>query len=176
MKSLDTSPALASVPFGILLSYNEQETARWRGWFSKQTEAVLQIPAGDPSKEMGTIRDLLFHILIVEWVYAKVLRGENWENEWQKFDRTTVTGIFAVAAEAQPKLRAFADSATDAQLAKQYTVTARSGQSVAGSGRKFLTHIILHSTRHWAQIAMLLRKEGHATDWQHDFIFSDAIE
>jgi uncharacterized damage-inducible protein DinB len=176
MKSLDTSAASASVPFGILLSYNEQETARWQEWFSKQTEAVLQIPAGDPSKEMGTIRDLLFHILIVEWVYAKVLNGENWENEWQKFDRTTVTGIFAVAVEAQPKLRAFADSATAAQLAKQYTITARSGQSVAGSGRKFLTHIILHSTRHWAQIAMLVRKEGHSTDWQHDFIFSDAIE
>ena len=176
MKSLDTSPASASVPFGILLRYNEQETARWREWFSKQTEAVLQIPAGDPSKEMGTIRDLLFHILIVEWVYAKVLNGENWENEWQKFDRTTITGIFGVAAEAQPKLRAFAESANDAQLAQQYKITARSGQSVAGSGRKFLAHVVLHSTRHWAQIAMLVRKEGHSTDWQHDFIFSDAIE
>jgi uncharacterized damage-inducible protein DinB len=47
----------------------------------KQSEALLQTPAGDPSKEMGTLRDLLFHILIVEWVYAKVLSGENWENE-----------------------------------------------------------------------------------------------
>jgi len=176
MKSFDTSPASAGVPFDVLLGYTEQETARWREWLSKQPESVLQIAAGDPSKEMGTIHDLLFHILIVEWVYAKVLSGENWENEWQKFDRTTITGIFAVAAEAQPKLRAFADSATDAQLAKQYTITARSGQTVAGSGRKFLTHVALHSTRHWAQIAMLLRKEGHATDWQHDFVFSDVIE
>ena len=47
---------------------------------------------------MGTVRDLLFHILIVEWVYAKVLNGENWESEWQKFDRITLAGIFAVAA------------------------------------------------------------------------------
>lgn len=176
MKSLDTSPSSSSVSFHALLRYNEQETAHWREWFSKQPESVLQIAAGDPSKGMGTIRDLLFHILIVEWVYAKVLNGENWENEWQKFDRTTITGIFGVAAEAQPKLRAFADSATDAQLAKQYTITARSGQTVAGSGRKFLAHIVLHSTRHWAQIATLLRKEGHATDWQHDFIFSDVFD
>ena len=176
MKSPDTSPVSASVPFGILLSYNEQETARWREWFSKQPESVLQIAAGDPSKEMGTIRDLLFHILIVEWVYAKVLSGENWENEWQKFDRNTLGGIFSVAAEAQPKLRAFAKSANDSQLAQQYKITARSGQTVAGSGRKFLTHIVLHSARHWAQIALLLRKEGYATDWQHDFIFSDVVE
>ena len=176
MKSLDTSSAPAAVPFDVLLRYNEQETARWREWFSKQSEAVLQIPAGDPAKEMGTICDLVFHILIVEWVYAKVLNGENWENDWQKFDRNTLGGIFSVASEAQPKLRAFAESATDAQLAQQYKIMARSGQSVAGSGRKFLAHIILHSTRHWAQIAMLLRKEGHATDWQHDFIFSNEIE
>lgn len=175
MKSLDSS-ASPLVSFDILLRYNEYETARWREWISKQPETVLQIPAGDPSKEMGTVRDLLFHILIVEWVYAKVLNGENWENEWQKFDRSSLGGIFSVAAEAQRKLRAFAESASDAQLAQQYKITARSGQSVAGSGRKFLTHIVLHSTRHWAQIAMLLRKEGYATDWQHDFIFSDAIE
>jgi uncharacterized damage-inducible protein DinB len=95
-----------------------------------------------------TVRDLLIHILIVEWVYAKVLNGENWENEWQKFDRTTVAGLFAVAVEAQPKLRVFAESASDAQLTQQYRITARSGQGVAGSGRKFLPHIVLHSTRH----------------------------
>jgi uncharacterized damage-inducible protein DinB len=176
MKPLDTPPAAAGITFDALLRYNEQETARWHEWFRKQPDSVLQVPAGDPSKEMGTLRDLLFHILIVEWVYAKVLNGEDWENEWQKFDRSTLEGIFAVAPEAQPKLRAFAHSATDTRWTKEYKITARSGQTVRGSGRKFLTHIVLHSTRHWAQIAMLLRKEGHATDWQHDFIFSDVID
>ena len=173
MKAVEKSHAIT---FGALLRYNEHETARWREWFSNQPEALLKIPAGDASKELGTVRDLLFHILIVEWVYAKVLTGENWENEWQKFDRTNVAGIFAVAVEAQPKLRAFAESATDAKLAQQYNITARSGQSVAGSGRKFLTHIVLHSTRHWAQVATLVRKEGHSTDWQHDFIFSKVMD
>ena len=74
------TPASSIVSFHVLLRCNEQETARWREWLSKQTEAVLQIPAGNPSKEMGTIRDLLFHILIVEWVYEKVLGGKTWEN------------------------------------------------------------------------------------------------
>jgi uncharacterized damage-inducible protein DinB len=172
MNSLDA----ASIPFSVLLSYKEQETARWREWLSTQPDAVLQIPVGDPAKEMGTIRDLLFHILIVEWVYAKVLNGEEWQHEWQKFDRSTLAGIFSVAGEAQPKLRAFAESAGEVELAQQYKITARSGQSVAGSGRKCLAQVVLHGTRHWAQIAMLLRKEGHATDWQHDFILSDVID
>ena len=166
----------AVVDIDSLLRYNEQESARWREWFSKQPESILQIQTGDPAREMGTLGDLLFHIQIVEWVYAKVLHGEAWEDQWQKFDRTTVAGIFAVAAEAQPKLRAFADSANEEHLARQYKIEARSGQSVEGSGRKFLAHVVLHSTRHWAQVAMVLRKEGHATDWQHDFIFSDVME
>jgi uncharacterized damage-inducible protein DinB len=176
MRPPDTPRGSRGVSFDFLLRYNEGETAHWREWFSKQPEAVLQIQAGDPSVEMGTVRDLLFHIQIVEWVYSKVLDGMDWENGWQKFDRATVGGIFAVAAEAQPRLRAFADSASEAQLAQQYTITARSGQSVVGSGRKFLVHVVLHSARHWAQVAMLLRKQGHATDWQHDFIFSNVME
>ena len=176
MEPLGATSVSAGITFNALLRYNEHETARWREWFSKQPETVLQVPAGDASKEMGTVRDLLFHILIVEWVYAKVLCEEEWQNEWQTFDRTSVLGIFAVADEAQPKLRTFADSASDTQFAKQYTMSTRSGHGIAGSGRKFLAHIVLHSTRHWAQVAMLLRTEGHATDWQHDFIFSDVLQ
>jgi len=164
------------IKFDSLLRYNEQETAHWREWFAKQPEAVLEIPAGDAPLHMGTLRDLLFHIQIVEWVYAKVLQGESWEGEWQKFDRTTVAGIFAIGAEAQPMLRAFADSATEEQLTRGYQITSGRGQTVAGSGRKFLIHVLLHSIRHWAQVAVLLRQQGHATDWQHDFVFCDAID
>ena len=126
--------------------------------------------------EMGTARDLLFHILIVEWVYVKVLHGEAWENEWQRFNRMTVEGIFAVADEAQPKLRAFAELATSGQLSRNYKVTSRLGQTVSGTGRKFLTHVVFHSTRHWEQMAMLMRQQGHKTDWQHDLVFSDAMD
>jgi uncharacterized damage-inducible protein DinB len=172
----DTSRASAGVSFDALLRYNELETACWGQWFRKQPAQVLQFPAGDSAVEMGTVRDLLFHIFIVEWVYAKVLHGEGSENEWQKFDRTSCEGIFSVAAEAQSSLRTFVESATDAQLEQNYKITARSGQTVSGSGRKFLSHIVLHSTRHWAQMAMLMRQQGYKTDWQHDFVVSDAMK
>lgn len=175
-RSDNTRRVSAIVSFDELFRYNELETARWRQWFGKQPEQVLQLPAGDAAVALGTVRDLLFHIFIVEWVYAKVLHGELWENEWQKFDRASCEGIFAVAAEAQSKLRTFIESATEAQFEQNYQIAARSGPSVSGSGRKFLAHIVLHSTRHWAQMAMLLRQQGHKTDWQHDFVLSDAMK
>jgi hypothetical protein len=73
---------------------------------------------------------------------------ETWEDEWRKFDRETREGIFAIAEVAQPKLRAFAESATPAQLSRDYMLTSRGGQTVRGGGSKFLTHIAFHSTRH----------------------------
>jgi uncharacterized damage-inducible protein DinB len=176
MSHNDTSRIPSSVSFDALLRYNELETQRWRDWFIKQPDAVLDLAAGDPKTEMATTRDLLFHIFMVEWVFAKVLNGEAWENEWQKFDRKTREGIFAVAEEAQPKLRAFAESASAAQLARNYAITSRGDQTVRGTGVKFLTHVVFHSTRHWAQMAMLMRQQGHTTGWHHDLVLSDAME
>jgi uncharacterized damage-inducible protein DinB len=170
------SPASpAGISFDALLRYNEDETARWREWFGNAPPAVLDLAAGDPALWMENVRGLLFHIFLVEWVYGKTLHEESWER-WDSFDRQSLDGVFGLAAEGQRLLREFAASATEEQLARHYTITAPSGQSVGGSGRKFLAHIVLHSTRHWAQIATLLRQAGHKTDWQHDFVFSDAIE
>ena len=55
-------------------------------------------------------------------------------------------------------------------------VLLENGQLVSGSIRKFLTHIALHSTRHWAQMAMLMRQQDYKTDWQHDSVVSDAMK
>ena len=171
-----TRPALESgISFDILLRYNELETARWREWFRTAPPSVLDIPAGDPAVWMENVRMLLFHIFLVEWVYAKTLHGQSWDG-WESLDRTSLQGVFAIASEAQPLLRSFAESATTDQLAHRYTITAKSGQTVSGSGRKFLAHIVLHSTRHWAQVATLLRQNGHKTDWQHDFVMCDAMD
>jgi hypothetical protein len=42
--------------------------------------------------------------------------------------------------------------------------------------RKCLTHAIIHSVRHWARLATELRKCGYGQDWQHDFLFTKAME
>lgn len=163
-----------SIRFDALLRYNELETGRWHEWFRNAPSSVLEIPAGDPAVWMENIRGLLFHIFVVEWVYAKTLLGESWDG-WEALDRESLEGLFGIATEAQRMLRDFAESATSSQLTRQYSITAKNGQTVAGSGRKFLAHIVLHSTRHWAQVATLLRQAGHKTDWQHDFVMSDVI-
>ncbi len=41
--------------------------------------------------------------------------------------------------------------------------------------RKLLFHILLHETRHWAQIALALRLAGIDPPGDHDLFFSRAI-
>src|SRR5205085_11149755 len=47
---------------------------------------------------------------------------------------------------------------------------------VSASRRKMFTHAMVHSLRHWAQLASALREAGFKQDWQHDFIFTQVME
>ena len=46
---------------------------------------------------------------------------------------------------------------------------------VHATRRKLFVHIMIHSRRHWAQLATLLRSHGLKTDWPQDFLFSEAM-
>jgi len=41
--------------------------------------------------------------------------------------------------------------------------------------RKLLFHILLHETRHWAQIALAVRLAGFEPPGEHDLFFSKAL-
>ena len=86
MSESATRPALESgISFDTLLRYNELETARWREWFKNAPPSVLDISAGDPAVWMENVRMLLFHIFLVEWIYAKTLHGRGWDG-WESLD------------------------------------------------------------------------------------------
>ena len=45
-----------------------------------------------------------------------------------------------------------------------------------GTCRKLMAHGLLHSQRHWAQMATLLRTAGHPTSFRGDLLFSSALQ
>ena len=49
-------------------------------------------------------------------------------------------------------------------------------ENTKASRRKCFMHAFLHGTRHWAQLATALRIAGYKQDWQHDFIYSPAMQ
>ena len=164
----------AGVSFADLLRYNESEAGKWRSWLEAQPSELLDIPFGNPDQRMGNVREMLRHIFLTEWVYACVLNGESFDH-WEHLKDNSVADLFAIGDEARAGLRTYLANATEAGMSTPVTLSAR-GFTVTGTARKFVTHVFIHSLRHWAQLATVLRQHGHDTGWPHDFVLSDAID
>jgi uncharacterized damage-inducible protein DinB len=83
--------------------------------------------------------------------------------------------LFGVGAKASALYREYLVKATDEDFARVMEFPTRSAGVVRASQRKIFAHAMLHGVRHWAQLATTLREQGRATDWAHDFLFSDVI-
>jgi len=171
---IESAMSSVGISFADFLRYNESEALKWRGWLESQPTALLDLPFGNPAQHMGNVREMIWHIFITEWVYACVLNGESFDG-WDRFKRESIADLFAIGEEARTGMRKYLAAATEAAAASTVTLSAQ-GFTVAGSARKFATHAFVHSLRHWAQLATVVRQHGHETGWPHDFVLSDAVE
>jgi uncharacterized damage-inducible protein DinB len=135
---------------------------------------LLDLPFGNPAQRMGNIREMIGHIFLTEWVYACVLNGESFDR-WDQFKHDSIADLFTIGDHARAGLRKYLAGDTETGLSNPATLSAR-GFTVSGTARKFVTHVFIHSLRHWAQLATVLRQHGHETGRAHDFVLSDAIE
>src|SRR5262245_48642806 len=161
------------ISFTDLLRYNESEAGKWRAWLEAQP-ALLNLPFGNPAQRMGNVREMIWHIFITEWVHACVLNGESFDR-WDQFGRESIADLFAIGDAARAGLRTYLAGATEAGAGGIVTLSAQ-GFTISGSARKFATHAFVHSLRHWAQLATVLRQHGHETGRPHDFVLSDAVD
>jgi uncharacterized damage-inducible protein DinB len=169
----DTQASSVGISFADLLRYNESEALKWRAWLEAQPSDLLDVPFGNAARRMGHVREMIWHIFITEWVYACVLNGESYDG-WDQFKRHSVAELFEIGDRARAGLRNYLATASGAGMASSLTLSG-AGVTISGSARKFLTHTFVHSMRHWAQIATVLRQSGHETTWPHDFVLSDVI-
>jgi len=166
--------AAVGISFADLLRYEESEAVKWRAWLEAQPLRLLDVPFGNPERRMGTVREMIAHIFLTEWVYACILNGESFDR-WDQFKHDSIADLFAIGDEAHSGLRKYLAGATEAGMSKSLTLSAR-GFSVTGSARKFAAHAFIHGLRHWAQIATVLRQHGHETGWAHDLVLSEVME
>ena len=160
------------ISFQELMHYNDAETLRWREFFEQHPGAL-----GVKTDIAGTkdIRGLIIHIFAVELRYAERLLAAA-PTPYEQLPAGSLNQIFSIAETARQKLRQFLARATDADLKKVLTFETRTVGTLSSSKRKIVAHVVLHGTRHWAQIASALRQQGYKQDWPHDFIFTDALE
>jgi uncharacterized damage-inducible protein DinB len=111
----------------------------------------------------------------VEYRYGQYINGQP-ATDFSQLNRTGVDEIFRLGTEARANIKRFLDSASDADADRPITFKTLTSGEITASARKMLTHCLVHSIRHWGQLATAMRQQGHSTNWKHDFMFSNAMK
>ena len=175
-----TTISRSSVGFSELLDHTQQESRRWHDWFNLHSQA-LDVPIDVAGS--ATVRDLLSHIIFVDLLFAEWLLGESTTPAAKigparftdSIDKTSPDAIFSAADSALLTWRKVLEKTHDEKWDEMMSFPAPT-KNMKASRRKCFTHAFLHGMRHWAQLATALRRAGYKQDWQHDFIFSPAMQ
>ncbi|HZC43290.1 MAG TPA: DinB family protein [Acidobacteriaceae bacterium] len=162
----------AAITLEELLADNQAATRKWQAWFATHP-AALDVPCSIYNS--GTVRGLLKHIFAVELRHSQRLNGEE-VTSYEAIPVGSLDELMAVHAQSTQNLRNFLSTTNDAALLEVIPLQTVSAGTVYASRRKLFAHILLHSTRHWAQLSSLLREAGYKTEWAKDFLFSEAME
>jgi uncharacterized damage-inducible protein DinB len=166
------SAQMAELSFAEMLEANERETGKWQAWFERQPVGLLDLPLDIALAK--DVREFLLHIFAVELRYAERLMNAE-VTPYEAHLTGSVRELFAIGEKARAGFRDYLANVTDEDLAVVLEFPTRTSGVLRSSKRKMLAHAMLHSVRHWAQLATALREKGHGTDWPHDFLFSDVM-
>jgi uncharacterized damage-inducible protein DinB len=166
------SATLAQVSFAELLANNESHAAKWRKWFDEQSADVLDVPLSIALAK--NVREFLLHIFAVELRYAERIAGAP-VTDYETLPTGTVADLFGIADRARAMYRGYLASATDEDLGSVMEFPTRTAGVIRSSKRKMFVHALIHSVRHWAQLATALREAGYPTNWGKDFLYTDAM-
>jgi uncharacterized damage-inducible protein DinB len=157
--------------FDEFVRYTNEERDKWRAWFVAHPEAIgTEV---QPGGRFATVGALIDHIFLVERRHLQRLTGAKPD------DRTGLSGhhappLFDYGASVRRELEQFVSDLDPDEADQPRTFTVATGEFRLTT-RKLLFHCLLHETRHWAQIALSLRRAGLEPPGNHDLFYSRAM-
>ena len=159
--------------FAELARYTTEERDKWRSWFVAHPEAMeMEMQPGGRYPTVGALVD---HIFLVERRHLQRLRGSEPDT------RTGLSGkhsppLFDYGASVRRELDQFIGELDEDAADQPRQIVVQSGGAYTMTPRKLLFHCLLHETRHWAQIALALRRAGLEPPGNHDLFYSKALK
>jgi uncharacterized damage-inducible protein DinB len=150
-----------------LQAWVERTTQGWRELVAKNPQ-VLALPCD--VRETTSVAQLLQHIVAVELRYAQRLRGIP-QSDYSTIPYGSVEEIFAVHDRAMELLRGL-PVWSPAEWEEVLEFPTRSAGTLRATRRTILVHLFMHSIRHYAQLATLVRHHGVRPDWEMDYLFT----
>ncbi len=162
---------MLTLSFNELLRYTNEERDKWRRWLAAHPEA-MDAPV-QPGGRLPTVGKLIDHIFLVERRHLQRLTGDPLSAS------TGLTGnnappLFDYGASVRRELEQFVSDLDEdvADEMRSFDVRDHLWQMTP---RKLLFHILLHETRHWAQVALAVRLAGLEPPGDHDLFYSRAL-
>jgi uncharacterized damage-inducible protein DinB len=128
-----------------------------------------------PGGRYPTIGSLIDHVFLVERRHLQRLTNAPLDTKTGLSGRHAPP-LFDYGASVRRELEHFAAQLDEDAADEPRTITVQSGGDFVLTPRKLLFHILLHETRHWAQIALALRRAGFEPPGNHDLLYSRALK
>lgn len=162
----------AAITLEELLDWSQESAAFWKGHFDANP-ALLELPCGIDNAP--NVQELVRHIWVADLRWAQRVAGLPLAAR-EDFPKGPLDALFGLHLEAARIFRGLLeDPATDWDGTLSLDYDWLPPQVRTSSRRKMAAHNFLHSQRHWAQLATLLRVAGFPTGFQGDLIFSLAL-
>jgi uncharacterized damage-inducible protein DinB len=158
--------------FAEFLRYTQEERDKWRAFFSAHPDA-LEVDV-QPGGRYPTAGSLIDHIFLVERRHLQRLTNAPLDSTTGLSGRHA-SPLFDYGASVRRELEQFASGLDDEVANEARTFTVQSGGDFMLTPRKLLFHCLLHETRHWAQIALSIRRAGLEPPGNHDLFYSKAL-
>jgi uncharacterized damage-inducible protein DinB len=150
-----------------LIAWVEKTSTNWRALIQAHPE-ILTLPCD--IMDVTTAGGLLQHIVAVELRYAEQLSGLP-PTDYSSIPFDSAEAIYATHARAMKMLRELL--ASDLDWKGKFNFVTRSRGPARSSRKSVLFHALLHSIRHYAQLATLVRQNGIKPGWSMDYLFMD---
>lgn len=148
-----------------LQAWVETMSQQWRDFLAANPE-VLALPCD--IRETRSVAEFLQHIVAVELRYAQRLNAIE-ETPYEQIAFDSPDAIYASHDRAMSLLAGLKDR-DDGFWDERIGFTTRSGGSMRVPRRVVFTHLLMHSVRHYAQLATLVRHHDFPVDWAMDYI------
>jgi uncharacterized damage-inducible protein DinB len=155
-----------------LLAWNEEAANHWRARLDAEP-ALLELPCGIGGT--ANVQAFVAHIWGVELRWGQRL-AETPVLAKENIPAGPLAALFALHSEAaEIYRRLLADPAQDWDLPLSLDVSWLPPHARNPTRRKVLAHSLIHSQRHYAQLATLLRNAGFPSQIEGDLLFTQVI-
>lgn len=152
-----------------LVAWNDATAQHWRNFIIANPPILALLCDIRNGK---TVADTLQHIVAVELRYAQRLAGLP-ESPYEEIPKSSIDSLHAAHELAIGLVRSLLSN-PDYGWSTELNIDTISAGRLRASRETILVHLTLHSMRHYAQLATLVRQQGFKTNWPMDYLFAEA--